>query len=62
MGGLFYTLAILGVCVAIHWYATNDSANPNSPTKGLLAMRDPATIKNRAAKKRTLAPFRRHKQ
>ena len=42
MQGIYYLLSIIAVLVVFIWYIRNDNIPEGEPTRGLLAMKDPA--------------------
>ena len=40
MSGIYYILSIIAIFLIIRWVIRNDRISPDSPTKGLLAMKD----------------------
>jgi len=49
MQGLYYLLSIVAVFIVLIWYIRNDRLAEGEPTRGLLAMKEPA---GKPAKKR----------
>jgi hypothetical protein len=56
MQGIYYLLSIVAVFIVFVWYIRNEGLDEGEPTRGLLAMKEPAPLTpDRAANRRNRA-------